>query len=202
MQSSENHTEPLHLKKKKLNFVSFGTVWQYCWWAWPELPSACVTTTTPLPSFHPQQKRKVATAAREWELPYCFPSWTGKGTKDYEHCSTVDSIVVVKDCYIYIPIYVYPTTNGGTQNGSSVGIYTRCMHVFACFGSDLHAQSVLHRQNFCSRALSEVYQECVVGWVSNLIYVHASNLCIYVCISAWFKKNVPGEAYSQPTTHS
>ncbi len=28
------------------------------------------------------------------------------------------------------------------QNGSSVGISTRCAHVFACFGTDLYAQSV------------------------------------------------------------
>ncbi len=33
----------------------------------------------------------------------------------------------------------YPTTNGGMQNGSSVGIRTRCIHVFAC----LYAQSVI-----------------------------------------------------------
>ncbi len=38
----------------------------------------------------------------------------------------------------------YPTTNGGVQNGSSVGIGTRCMHVFLhVLGADLHAQSVL-----------------------------------------------------------
>ena len=36
-----------------------------------------------------------------------------------------------------------PTSNGGTQNGSSVGIRTRCMHVFCTFGVDLYAQSVL-----------------------------------------------------------
>ena len=37
----------------------------------------------------------------------------------------------------------YPTTNGGMQNGSSVGICTHRVHVFCTFGSDLHAQSVL-----------------------------------------------------------
>ncbi len=35
--------------------------------------------------------------------------------------------------------YFFPTTNGGMQNGSSVGIYTH----FCTFGSDLHALSVL-----------------------------------------------------------
>ncbi len=37
----------------------------------------------------------------------------------------------------------YPTTNGVVQNGSSVGICTHRTHVFARFGADLHAQSVL-----------------------------------------------------------
>ncbi len=32
------------------------------------------------------------------------------------------------------------------QNGSSVRIRTHCIHVFACFGIDLHAQSVLINQ--------------------------------------------------------
>ncbi len=36
-----------------------------------------------------------------------------------------------------------PTTNGGMQNGSSVGICTRCVHVFARLGADVYAQSVL-----------------------------------------------------------
>ncbi len=36
-----------------------------------------------------------------------------------------------------------PTSNAGMQNGSSVGICTQCKHVFARFGADLHAQSVL-----------------------------------------------------------
>ncbi len=40
-------------------------------------------------------------------------------------------------------IIAVPTTNGGMQNGSSVGTCTRCKHVFARFGSDVCAQSVL-----------------------------------------------------------
>ncbi len=28
--------------------------------------------------------------------------------------------------------FSFPTTNGGMQNGSSVGIFTHCMHFFAC----------------------------------------------------------------------
>ena len=37
----------------------------------------------------------------------------------------------------------HPTTNGGTQDESSGGIYTHCIHIFARLGVDLHAQSVL-----------------------------------------------------------
>ena len=36
-----------------------------------------------------------------------------------------------------------PTTNGGMQNGSPVGICTRRIRVFARFGADLHARSAL-----------------------------------------------------------
>ena len=32
------------------------------------------------------------------------------------------------------------------QNGSSVGMYTHCIHVFARFGADLPAQSVLSNE--------------------------------------------------------
>ena len=36
--------------------------------------------------------------------------------------------------------HLSPTTNGGMQNGSSVGIRTHCKHVFFCkFGANLHA---------------------------------------------------------------
>ena len=46
--------------------------------------------------------------------------------------------------HVPCPVFYYPTTNGGTQNGSSVGTYTRrCLHIFRTFGTDLHAQSVL-----------------------------------------------------------
>ena len=37
----------------------------------------------------------------------------------------------------------HPTTNGGVQNESSVGIRTHCTHVFARLDVDLYAQSVL-----------------------------------------------------------
>ena len=34
------------------------------------------------------------------------------------------------------PWNIFPTTNGGMRNGSSVGICTRCMHVFAHLGAN------------------------------------------------------------------
>ena len=36
-----------------------------------------------------------------------------------------------------------PTTNGGMQNGSSVGMRAHCIHFFACLGTDLYGQSAL-----------------------------------------------------------
>ncbi len=79
-----------------------------------------------------------------------------------------------------------PTTNGGgTQNGSSVGICTHCMHVFCTFGTDLYAQSVLNNKisaleitrKFIKRAL-------LVGQAnSNIFWGEITALLI-------FKKNV------------
>ena len=59
---------------------------------------------------------------------------------------------------------VYPTNNGGMQNGSSVGTYTHCITRFCTFGTDSCAQSVLINKNFCIGAQSEVYW--VVGRVT------------------------------------
>ena len=43
-----------------------------------------------------------------------------------------------------------PTNVAGAQNGSSVEIRTRCTHVFAAFGTDLYAQSVISNEIFAS----------------------------------------------------
>ncbi len=57
--------------------------------------------------------------------------------------------VLIKDTFVCVGVVltfcscVYPTTNGGMQNGSSVGIYTHCKYVFCTFGTDSYAQSVL-----------------------------------------------------------
>ena len=48
-------------------------------------------------------------------------------------------------------MYRDPTTNGGMQNGSSVGICTRCIHVFArLVPINSHAQSVLINKFYAS----------------------------------------------------
>ena len=39
---------------------------------------------------------------------------------------------IVQQKKIASTCFLYPTTNGGTQNGSSVGICTHCIHVFTC----------------------------------------------------------------------
>ncbi len=38
---------------------------------------------------------------------------------------------------------VHPTTNGGMQTGSSVGMFTHCIHVFCTSGADLYCQLAL-----------------------------------------------------------
>ncbi len=48
---------------------------------------------------------------------------------------------------------LHPTANGGMQNGSSVGICTRCIHVLAHFACSVGD----YKQNFCIGAQAEVY---------------------------------------------
>ncbi len=63
-----------------------------------------------------------------------------------------------------------PTTNGGMPNRSSVGRCTRCMHVFAMFGTSLCAQSVL----FSKISASELSRKFIKGAL--LVGVHFSHL--------------------------
>ena len=58
-----------------------------------------------------------------------------------------------------------PTSNGGVQNGSSVGTRTRCVHVFARLSADSYTQSAIVKQKYCIGAQAEVYLGSVVGWV-------------------------------------
>ena len=58
------------------------------------------------------------------------------------------------------------------RSGSSVGTCTRCVHVFARFGADLHAQSVLIDKFSASErsrrfVKSELLLLLLVGWVGN-----------------------------------
>ncbi len=69
-------------------------------------------------------------------------------------CGSWESRLSKHPCVTFVPHgqkekIVHPTSNGGMQNGSSVGICTRCVHIFARFDADLHAQSVIINNNFC-----------------------------------------------------
>ncbi len=64
-------------------------------------------------------------------------------------------------CGMCVCVCVYPTTNGGMQNGSSVDIHTHCVHVFARFGADLYVQSVLI-DKICASELSRKFIESVL----------------------------------------
>ncbi len=64
-----------------------------------------------------------------------------------------------------IPLQQYPTTTcGGMQNGSSVGICTRFIHVFLHVWRRLACSVGAYQQNFCVGDQEEVYLVCVVGW--------------------------------------
>ncbi len=57
-----------------------------------------------------------------------------------------------------------PTSNGGMQNGSSVGICYTLHTRFCTFGHRFVCSVGAYRQNFCVGAQKKVYKECVVGW--------------------------------------
>ena len=59
-----------------------------------------------------------------------------------------------------------PNHQRGMQNGSSIGVCTRCIHIFARLETDLHAQSVLVRQSFLHRSSvrSLLRVRCWLGW--------------------------------------
>ncbi len=59
----------------------------------------------------------------------------------------------LKDMFRYLFLktrLMLPNRKGCMQNGISVEIYARCMHIFFTFGSDLDAQSVLSNKIFAS----------------------------------------------------
>ncbi len=76
-----------------------------------------------------------------------------------------------------------PTTNGGMQNGSSVGVRTQCTHIFARLPAGLRAQWVLINKISASELSRKFIKECVVGWV--LVYFSLS-LSLSLCPSKWF----------------
>ncbi len=54
------------------------------------------------------------------------------------------------------PLAPCPGDNDGMQSERLVGTCTRCTHVFGTLGTDLKAQSVIIKQNFCSGAQEEI----------------------------------------------
>ena len=70
-----------------------------------------------------------------------------------------------------------PTTICGRQNGSSVETRTRCAHTFARLGADLHARSVIIKQNFCIGAQEEVWHCCWLG--KTCLFLEKTLHCIF-----------------------
>ncbi len=77
-------------------------------------------------------------------------------------------------------LFLHPTANGGMQNGSSVGIRTRCItRCFCTFRTDSYAQSVLHnkilppelRRKFTKSALLVGHSLHKRGKIINLCFV-------------------------------
>ena len=76
----------------------------------------------------------------------------------------------------------YPTTNGGMQHGSSVGIHTHAYTVptrFCTFGTDLYAQSVLINKVFASFSRKFIKSALLVGY---RFPVSLGNLCVFPAI--------------------
>ncbi len=78
---------------------------------------------------------------------------------------------------------MFPTTNGGMQNGSSVGLYTHCIHVFACLA-----------------------QICTVWSVSACLltrFLHRSSVGSLLRVRCWLGSSCRSrERSNQPTTSS
>ncbi len=61
---------------------------------------------------------------------------------------------------------VCPTSNGGMQSGSSVGMCPRCVHVFGMLGTNLPAQSVLSNEISASELRRKFAKSALlVGWL-------------------------------------
>ena len=56
------------------------------------------------------------------------------------------------------------------RNGSSVGMRTHCMHIFARLAPNLYAQSVLVNNISVSELSREFIKSAFVGWVLGLTF--------------------------------
>ncbi len=72
--------------------------------------------------------------------------------KDFSHSVSSEKQM----CPLFRQLCSYPTTNGGVQNGSPVGIRTHCMHVFARLPPICKLSGCLLTKNLCNGAQSEV----------------------------------------------
>ncbi len=69
------------------------------------------------------------------------------------HITHMESHLIRCILLLHAYMVVHPTTNSGTQNGSSVGLYTYIHALHACFfsrfGIDFACSVGAYRQNFC-----------------------------------------------------
>ena len=96
-----------------------------------------------------------------------------------------------------------PTTNGGMQNGLSIGICTHCTHIFCTFGADLRDESWIINKLFSSElsrkfikspllvgerrkkkgtGKQELFSLLFTAW---RVAQFSSWLCLFVCLFVW-----------------
>ncbi len=97
----------------------------------------------------------------------------------------------------------HPTTNGGMQNRSSVGIHTQCVHVFARLALICMLSRCLVTK-FLRRSSVRTYQKCAVGWawpfsppktfllVLLLLLMSQQSNPFHIIIGAWFSTHAGG----------
>ncbi len=83
----------------------------------------------------------------------------------------------------------YPTTNNGMQNGSSVGIYTHCMHVFGAFGADSYARSLPINKIYASELRRKLLSR-VHCWLGRRRSFHHHVFLVFS--KRWKEGRIPG----------
>ncbi len=102
-----------------------------------------------------------------------------------------------------------PTTNGGMQNGSSVGIHTQCIHVFARLTPNLSARPVLINKISASELSRKFIKSALSVWQDfslqspveeiasiNLAMLELKSTCGLACSLAYFRPGCfPGQQH-------